>query len=105
MSQYLRITSYNVCYTKLLRISKSKKQITSIQNRLQKILKPILFLSKSYFCRLINPGRITSYNVCYTKLLRAIVTCCRWEISCQKAGFCPTAGIVKIRKEVQHDES
>ena len=42
----LRITSYNVCYTKLLR-------------------------DCSTFHELVVKSRITSYNVCYTKLLRS----------------------------------
>ena len=46
-----RITSYNVCYTKLLR----------------RVLRTPELLENKYFFH-----RITSYNVCYTKLLRAI---------------------------------
>ena len=43
-----RITSYNVCYTKLLRV----------------MGRTTFFVLKS------AQHRITSYNVCYTKLLR-----------------------------------
>ena len=57
----IRITSYNVCYTKLLRG--------------QPALQP-----------LSGPGcRITSYNVCYTKLLRAQQGL--WNIVPQFFGF------------------
>ena len=58
-----RITSYNVCYTKLLR------------------LKVFDFLSKQITQQIIGQpagtnaeqlSRITSYNVCYTKLLRLL---------------------------------
>ena len=48
----LRITSYNVCYTKLLRRSNCRKPCNSSGHKPHE------------FCR------ITSYNVCYTKLLR-----------------------------------
>ena len=52
-----RITSYNVCYTKLLRV-----QIPVQTRRPVKLRIPVP--------RRVPP-RITSYNVCYTKLLRA----------------------------------
>ena len=48
-----RITSYNVCYTKLLRNS----FCTSGSQLIRLSLRPL-------------SARITSYNVCYTKLLR-----------------------------------
>ena len=48
-----RITSYNVCYTKLLRVGVE----TGLGNALDYLNKGASF-------------RITSYNVCYTKLLR-----------------------------------
>ena len=48
LTSMTRITSYNVCYTKLLRCSLAPAMSTA--------------------------ARITSYNVCYTKLLREIVT-------------------------------
>ena len=56
-----RITSYNVCYTKLLRIRHLKTK-GNIEKRY------IGSTDES----LVNPNehRITSYNVCYTKLLR-----------------------------------
>ena len=56
---FARITSYNVCYTKLLRASvfeKSEKFIRCSDN--------------GKFILVRDIGRITSYNVCYTKLLR-----------------------------------
>ena len=49
-----RITSYNVCYTKLLRC-----------------VDPGIGFGKTLDHNLAILRRITSYNVCYTKLLRA----------------------------------
>ena len=54
----VRITSYNVCYTKLLRITQQGKP------------DPLPRPSGSMKGRRRNAHRITSYNVCYTKLLR-----------------------------------
>ena len=48
-AKLIRITSYNVCYTKLLRAA---------------TVLPIRYK------RFVGFHRITSYNVCYTKLLR-----------------------------------
>ena len=59
-----RITSYNVCYTKLLRDDKLSK-LNIIQNFKKGLLEEIG--SKQQILT-----RITSYNVCYTKLLRLI---------------------------------
>ena len=99
------ITSYNVCYTKLLRITltppkilsndfqrllhiDSKELFDSIKEKkeLSNVVGQIDFLSnlipevQSYhanalsrsneFREKLNSDRITSYNVCYTKLLR-----------------------------------
>ena len=50
-----RITSYNVCYTKLLRVILKFSFIKEVSN--------MSFISQ-------RDARITSYNVCYTKLLR-----------------------------------
>ena len=69
-----RITSYNVCYTKLLREIKEKfgDTIYEIVNGVTKI-NEIYYdtfeekQSENYRKLII---RITSYNVCYTKLLR-----------------------------------
>ena len=47
VADHTRITSYNVCYTKLLR------------------------LGTAFAALLAGLARITSYNVCYTKLLRS----------------------------------
>ena len=69
-----RITSYNVCYTKLLRWHRADLAAVAILPRLRRP-------GQSAYgggCRrglsggLRDPGadRITSYNVCYTKLLR-----------------------------------
>ena len=52
-----RITSYNVCYTKLLRLNPEVLLVA-----------PPPVATLSYFKGMF--GRITSYNVCYTKLLR-----------------------------------
>ena len=54
-----RITSYNVCYTKLLRTTLFTAMFTTR-------LIYDAFMSRRHVERL----RITSYNVCYTKLLR-----------------------------------
>ena len=75
---YDRITSYNVCYTKLLRntspsfhneifTSPDESEITTdtASNNNSTTKNNIHFI---YFFR------ITSYNVCYTKLLRKIGT-------------------------------
>ena len=52
-----RITSYNVCYTKLLRCSIARHIVH--------------LLMKAFFSAVtMIRARITSYNVCYTKLLR-----------------------------------
>ena len=51
----LRITSYNVCYTKLLRGVLGDYALS---------------LGKGYLIHGTLYHRITSYNVCYTKLLR-----------------------------------
>ena len=92
-----RITSYNVCYTKLLRnfdafcdlyeISKREAEIvTEICNGLtNKAIADKLFITlqtvKDHNHRIftktgvksrVQLTRITSYNVCYTKLLRGI---------------------------------
>ena len=79
-----RITSYNVCYTKLLRL----KELESTNKQATKEQKAILakykgwgglanvFAYGNYNAKaelkkiLTEEDRITSYNVCYTKLLR-----------------------------------
>ena len=60
-----RITSYNVCYTKLLRKGGDIKAGDVIVLR---YLGPKGGPGMQY----AQASRITSYNVCYTKLLRAI---------------------------------
>ena len=81
-----RITSYNVCYTKLLRTegktgfknqlySLLSKQI-SVHAKLDSsnlnvpIMCSLASISKDDKVEIIEASRITSYNVCYTKLLR-----------------------------------
>ena len=76
-----RITSYNVCYTKLLRIilfRKDKKFADSIENYFLIWIENKEFqkeLEKEGFdiSGNLSESRITSYNVCYTKLLRVII--------------------------------
>ena len=64
-----RITSYNVCYTKLLRISLIifagivARMPAAVGNTIQMV-------SAGEMNVLFLVFRITSYNVCYTKLLR-----------------------------------
>ena len=53
-----RITSYNVCYTKLLRYGRRCKRACTAPS----------------LTRSLHAYRITSYNVCYTKLLRVPVS-------------------------------
>ena len=57
-----RITSYNVCYTKLLRGWRWLAWYDTAQ--------PDLSSRATASCTLVS--RITSYNVCYTKLLRDV---------------------------------
>ena len=88
---FSRITSYNVCYTKLLRVMAAlrarkhvmvEKPLCINEEELEEIrtyyesipgTKPLLMVG---FNRGFAPAtrdsllRITSYNVCYTKLLR-----------------------------------
>ena len=80
-----RITSYNVCYTKLLRVmyimiqriemveACSPEPVNMVIKKLKILYKMNLYFS-STFDRIrriiIDNCRITSYNVCYTKLLR-----------------------------------
>ena len=54
-----RITSYNVCYTKLLRHDLAALGIPTMGDYVE-----------AYVIRTGLDPRITSYNVCYTKLLR-----------------------------------
>ena len=77
---YSRITSYNVCYTKLLR-DHYRGRLDEFHN-----VDGVLALTHKSGCGLDHPLdgirslRITSYNVCYTKLLRsgpaATRSCC-----------------------------
>ena len=81
-----RITSYNVCYTKLLRKSRVRFEFSKAGTArfiphldLMEIVKramrmsdfPMAFTQGFNKREKISAGyRITSYNVCYTKLLR-----------------------------------
>ena len=78
--QSSRITSYNVCYTKLLRMHEEslrhEEYMQASQQHHEKITKILEIVVddktdknvKQELIELLN--RITSYNVCYTKLLR-----------------------------------
>ena len=79
-----RITSYNVCYTKLLRIQELEKAIKKgyIPEELQDQVSKVLHHAFNSFLHDATKNlkdvaekpeadRITSYNVCYTKLLRS----------------------------------
>ena len=59
----LRITSYNVCYTKLLR---DQRHTNAGPDHLHQGRER----TSLHQCTGRRRGRITSYNVCYTKLLR-----------------------------------
>ena len=83
---WARITSYNVCYTKLLRVKRQftplwGRGMTMIFQNPQSALNPFWRVGRlvGEAVRLREPGlsreqvhRITSYNVCYTKLLRSL---------------------------------
>ena len=62
-----RITSYNVCYTKLLRGENPEENDLWFK---YKIPETGGGLSSTPFDLVKFGNRITSYNVCYTKLLR-----------------------------------
>ena len=67
-----RITSYNVCYTKLLRLALRAGLAAHFPDETMQVeqLEILDFLrTHPPFCELPE-DRITSYNVCYTKLLR-----------------------------------
>ena len=79
-----RITSYNVCYTKLLRVDLAKTFASEITlekgdksgsaKTLIKVMKLGITMGTSVTVRCEGEdeeARITSYNVCYTKLLRS----------------------------------
>ena len=93
-----RITSYNVCYTKLLRVCVDEDPIRAVKNNIS--IASMVHVKDFYIrpadCNpgegwfpsaagrylrgaiagqgdLDIPARITSYNVCYTKLLRVCV--------------------------------
>ena len=67
IAEPVRITSYNVCYTKLLRF------LINPQTDANAMVSAIKIPHDVYFSDpiLLFPIRITSYNVCYTKLLRS----------------------------------
>ena len=75
----LRITSYNVCYTKLLRLPSAPQgqapDLTYAAENSVHAVVHVKVISKENVTTYSNPFydwfyRITSYNVCYTKLLR-----------------------------------
>ena len=70
-----RITSYNVCYTKLLRsLAEKDEKICIVEADLMKATGTGSFQAKfpdrTFDVGVAEANRITSYNVCYTKLLR-----------------------------------
>ena len=69
MSGDSRITSYNVCYTKLLRTKKGALYVYD-RDPEEEAWEPFANLMKSQ--NYVEYDRITSYNVCYTKLLRGV---------------------------------
>ena len=70
-----RITSYNVCYTKLLRLASNLLIMFFIFKRLFFYFGKLGTLNAQVVHQtfLVKGNRITSYNVCYTKLLRLSV--------------------------------
>ena len=76
-STEVRITSYNVCYTKLLRAFK-EADAAAMEAETAVSLTRVGVVSSGEGVALMLEGRrrtfkgfrITSYNVCYTKLLR-----------------------------------
>ena len=73
-----RITSYNVCYTKLLRVTRER----AVGHRVAEVGGAIevgvggeghraVGVEHGGAAAAAGHARITSYNVCYTKLLRA----------------------------------
>ena len=66
-AQERRITSYNVCYTKLLRVG---IRFAALLDGRQLGHAGQEVLSLTVVPALTQERRITSYNVCYTKLLR-----------------------------------
>ena len=85
--QINRITSYNVCYTKLLRAGKRVRIASSAVagKRIATFWVLLIFFAaaivavahptdgKQITLLIILLARITSYNVCYTKLLRLVI--------------------------------
>ena len=67
-----RITSYNVCYTKLLRETAGVFRAEVLVDDDDREMKAHGFILQKAATR--RSGRITSYNVCYTKLLRRVRT-------------------------------
>ena len=101
-----RITSYNVCYTKLLRLrvwvaSQENLSIGAMGTRAkQRAIFEELSLDFTYGVidkcilralrgqdSLILTTRITSYNVCYTKLLRFPITTPLGRLLCSTESF------------------
>ena len=89
-----RITSYNVCYTKLLRtdvdnaVIAVNAAITAYEGKIVEAIAPEALVGHWTF-----DDRITSYNVCYTKLLRSmtdgeiLMLAAWWEILYRKAAM------------------
>ena len=72
---FRRITSYNVCYTKLLRADILCFNFLAVPQHRHPVcnFKNLMKMMRNIYDRhtlLLYLTRITSYNVCYTKLLR-----------------------------------
>ena len=80
-----RITSYNVCYTKLLRpfmilVTPFIKHKHNLMVMVFHIVNTVRNLYK-------RQSRITSYNVCYTKLLRLQRCTCSLGCAATQSGY------------------
>ena len=98
--QVHRITSYNVCYTKLLRTPYTLplRATVGLKESITLSMKGSLVISRK-FCSgfsvcICDPElyRITSYNVCYTKLLRQFSSVFRAMVSMLRRSSGRSAG-------------
>ena len=63
-----RITSYNVCYTKLLRIAPGKLLFKNLIRRIQRVKAFLIHTEIDFKFVVSSHGVITSYSIHYTKL-------------------------------------